>query len=83
MKKIVLGTIRFAFTMSILGTNSFSAAALNKGDGKAPARPDFTSTLLNHGDYGGTPATYTHKESWVADGNGGGVNKEDSHADHF
>ncbi|BCC08011.1 hypothetical protein bcgnr5378_02900 [Bacillus cereus] len=83
MKKIVLGTIGFAFTLSILGTNAFSTVALNKGDGGAPARPDFASALLNHGDYGGAPATYTHGEGWIAEGDGGGVSKEETHADHF
>ncbi|HDR7855140.1 MULTISPECIES: hypothetical protein [Bacillus cereus group] len=83
MKKIVLGTIGFAFTLSILGTNTFSATTLNKGDGGAPARPDFV--LAYYGDY--PSSTYSHGEGWISDGNGGGVSKEDiihySHADHF
>ncbi|MDP7979555.1 hypothetical protein [Bacillus multifaciens] len=68
MKKIVLTAIGFAFTLSILSSNHFSASALNKGDGGAPARPD-----LAYGDY---PISYAHDD-------GGGISQQETHADHF
>lgn len=63
MKKlgvIVTGLITttvLAFGLSSLGDQS---QALNRGDGGAPARPDYISV-----------------------GDGGGISKQDSHADHF
>lgn len=75
MKKIVLTVIGFAFTFSVLGSHDFNAVALNKGDtGGAPARPDYVS--FNKGDTGGAPANFNI-------GEGGGISKQDSHADHF
>jgi len=49
MKKIILTAVGFSFTLSILSSNHFIAAALNKGDGGAPQRPDLA---------------YTHGETW-------------------
>ncbi|KEK25699.1 hypothetical protein [Bacillus gaemokensis] len=66
MKKIVLSALGFVFTLSILGTNTFSATSLNKGDGGAPARPDL---VYNVGD-GGAPANAD------ADGDTGGSQQE-------
>ncbi|WP_459500024.1 hypothetical protein [Bacillus sp. C1] len=51
MKKVILTALGFAFTLSILGADNFSAFAMNKGDGGAPARPDY----INIGD-GGAPS---------------------------
>ncbi|HDR7353467.1 Phr family secreted Rap phosphatase inhibitor [Bacillus wiedmannii] len=48
------------------------APADNKGDGGAPARPDY----VNIGDTGGAPANFNK-------GDGVGISKQDSHADHF
>lgn len=75
MKKIVLALIGFAFTFSVLGSHDFNAIALNKGDtGGAPARLNYVS--FNKGDTGGAPANFNK-------GDGGGISKQDSHADHF
>ncbi|UYX53507.1 hypothetical protein M3Y14_04980 [Bacillus thuringiensis] len=60
MRKIVFAVAGFVFTLSVLSSNLFSNNALNKGDGGAPARPDYVSI-----------------------GDGGGISKQDSHADHF
>ncbi|MEH7464068.1 hypothetical protein V7166_18860 [Bacillus thuringiensis] len=68
MKKIVLTAIGFAFTLSILSSNYFSPAALNKGDGGAPARTD-----LAYGDY---PMSYAQSD-------GSGISQQKTHADHF
>ncbi|MHC2832201.1 MULTISPECIES: hypothetical protein [Bacillus] len=90
MKKIVLTVIGFAFTFSVLGSHDFNAVALNKGDtGGAPARPDYVS--FNKGDTGGAPARPDYVnigETGGAPANfnigeGGGISKQDSHADHF
>ncbi|HHK5535049.1 TPA: Phr family secreted Rap phosphatase inhibitor [Bacillus mobilis] len=75
MKKlgvIVTGLITttvLAFGLSSLGDQS---QALNRGDGGAPARPDY----FNIGETGGAPANFNK-------GDGGGISKQDSHADHF
>ena len=90
MKKIGLTVIGFAFTFSVLGSHDFNAVALNKGDtGGAPARPDYVSfnkgdtggapvkpDYVNIGETGGAPANFNK-------GDGGGISKQDSHADHF
>ncbi|AEW54153.1 Phr family secreted Rap phosphatase inhibitor [Bacillus cereus] len=48
-------------------------ASFNRGDtGGAPARPDY----VNIGETGGAPANFNK-------GDGGGISKQDSHADHF
>ncbi|EJR57151.1 hypothetical protein IIM_00260 [Bacillus cereus VD107] len=62
MKKIVFAVAGFMFTLSVLSSNQFSTNALNKGDGGAPARPDY----VNIGD-GGAPADNR--------GDGGGVSQ--------
>ncbi|MED1056124.1 hypothetical protein ACQVTS_24065 [Bacillus mycoides] len=72
MRKIVFAVAGFVFTLSVLSSNQFSNNALNKGDGGAPARPDY----VNIGDTGGAPANFNK-------GDGGGISKQDSHADHF
>ncbi|KLA01322.1 hypothetical protein [Bacillus wiedmannii] len=91
MRKIVLTVIGFAFTFSVLGSHNFNAVALNKGDtGGAPARPDYVS--FNKGDTGGAPARPDYVSFNKGDGggapadnrgDGGGISKQDSHADHF
>ncbi|MDG2794257.1 hypothetical protein P7M42_24440, partial [Vibrio parahaemolyticus] len=52
MRIIVFAVAGFVFTLSVLSSNLFSNNALNKGDGGAPARPDY----VNIGDTGGAPA---------------------------
>lgn len=63
MRKIVFAVAGFVFTLSVLSSNLFSNNALNKGDGGAPARPDY----VNIGDTGGAPADNR--------GDGGGVSQ--------
>ncbi|HDR6309529.1 TPA: hypothetical protein QCU60_001354 [Bacillus cereus] len=72
MRKIVFAVAGFVFTLSVLSSPLFSNNALNKGDGGAPARPDYVSI----GDGGGAPANFNK-------GDGGGISKQDSHTDHF
>ncbi|MFB5251853.1 Phr family secreted Rap phosphatase inhibitor [Bacillus mycoides] len=79
MKKlgvIVTGLITttvLAFGLSSLGDQS---QALNRGDGGAPARPDYVS--FNKGDGGGAPANFNKGDGGApADnrGDGGGVSR--------
>ncbi|MHA4412898.1 MULTISPECIES: Phr family secreted Rap phosphatase inhibitor [Bacillus cereus group] len=73
MKKIHFGMLGIALVgvLSIGANSSFTNQALNIGEtGGAPARPDYT-----RGDTGGAPADNK--------GDGGGISKQDSHADHF
>ena len=82
MRKIVFAVAGFVFTLSVLSSNLFSNNALNKGDGGAPARPDY----VNIGDTGGAPADNRGDGGAPANfnkGDGGGISKQDSHADHF
>ncbi|HDR7586452.1 hypothetical protein BW899_00230 [Bacillus mycoides] len=82
MRKIVFAVAGFVFTLSVLSSNQFSNNALNKGDGGAPARPDY----VNIGDTGGAPADNRGDGGAPANfnkGDGGGISKQDSHADHF
>ncbi|HFJ9450595.1 Phr family secreted Rap phosphatase inhibitor [Bacillus anthracis] len=69
-----------------LGLNAFTESeqhALNRGDGGgAPARPDY----VNIGETGGAPADNRGDGGAPANfnkGDGGGISKQDSHADHF
>ena len=62
--------------------------SFNKGDtGGVPVKPDYAS--FNRGDTGGAPAKpdYTRGDTGGAPadnrGDGGGISKQDSHADHF
>lgn len=75
MKKINVLIAGLVILLS-LGLNAFTESeqhALNRGDGGgAPARPDY----VNIGDTGGAPANFNK-------GDGGGISKQDSHADHF
>ncbi|MGH0925973.1 MULTISPECIES: hypothetical protein [Bacillus cereus group] len=82
MRKIVFAVAGFVFTLSVLSSNLFSNNALNKGDGGAPARPDY----VNIGETGGAPADNRGDGGAPANfnkGDGGGISKQDSHADHF
>jgi len=75
MKKIHFGMLGIALVgaLSIGANSSFTNQALNIGEtGGAPARPDY----VNIGDTGGAPANFNK-------GDGGGISKQDSHADHF
>ena len=58
-------------------------ASFNRGDtGGAPARPDY----VNIGETGGAPADTRGDGGAPANfnkGDGGGISKQDSHADHF
>ncbi|PGZ50244.1 hypothetical protein A6E27_19455 [Bacillus cereus] len=54
-----------------VGLNSSFVQQAEHGDVPAPARPDY----VNIGDTGGAPADNR--------GDGGGISKQDSHADHF
>ncbi|HDR7868295.1 MULTISPECIES: Phr family secreted Rap phosphatase inhibitor [Bacillus] len=77
MKKIHFGMLGIALVGALsIGVNSaFTNQALNIGEtGGAPARPDYVS--FNKGDTGGAPANFNK-------GDGGGISKQDSHADHF
>ncbi|MES5847904.1 MULTISPECIES: Phr family secreted Rap phosphatase inhibitor [unclassified Bacillus cereus group] len=74
MKKFRLAIVGTALVgvLSIGFNSSFTNQAVNIGDtGGAPARPDY----VNIGDTGGAPADNR--------GDGGGISKQDSHADHF
>ena len=82
MRKIVFAVAGFVFTLSVLSSNLFRNNALNKGDGGAPARPDY----VNIGETGGAPADNRGDGGAPANfnkGDGGGISKQDSHADHF
>ncbi|HDR8147986.1 Phr family secreted Rap phosphatase inhibitor [Bacillus cereus] len=90
MKKIHFGMLGIALVgvLSIGANSSFTNQALNIGEtGGAPARPDYVS--FNKGDTGGAPAKpdYTRGDTGGAPadnkGDGGGISKQDSHADHF
>lgn len=75
MKKFRLAIVGAALAgvLSIGFNSSFTNQAVNIGDtGGAPARPDY----VNIGDTGGAPANFNK-------GDGGGISKQDSHADHF
>lgn len=75
MKKFRLAIVGAALVgvLSIGFNSSFTNQAVNIGDtGGAPARPDY----VNIGDTGGAPANFNK-------GDGGGISKLDSHADHF
>ncbi|MBJ7929519.1 Phr family secreted Rap phosphatase inhibitor [Bacillus cereus group sp. N31] len=75
MKKFRLAIVGTALVgvLSIGFNSSFTNQAVNIGDtGGAPARPDY----VNIGDTGGAPANFNK-------GDGGGISKLDSHADHF
>ncbi|EMY5505108.1 Phr family secreted Rap phosphatase inhibitor [Bacillus wiedmannii] len=75
MKKFRLAIVGTALVgvLSIGFNSSFTNQAVNIGDtGGAPARPDY----VNIGDTGGAPANFNK-------GDGGGISKQDSHADHF
>lgn len=54
-----------------VGLNSSFVQQAEHGDVPAPARPDY----VNIGETGGAPADNR--------GDGGGISKQDSHADHF
>ncbi|MGW8752871.1 Phr family secreted Rap phosphatase inhibitor [Bacillus wiedmannii] len=89
MKKIHFGMLGIALVGALsIGVNSaFTNQALNIGEtGGAPARPDYVNIgdtggaparpdYVNIGDTGGAPANFK--------GDGGGISKQDSHADHF
>ena len=90
MKKIHFGMLGIALVgvLSIGANSSFTNQALNIGEtGGAPARPDYIS--FNKGDTGGVPVKpdYTRGDTGGAPadnrGDGGGISKQDSHADHF
>ncbi|MEY6551470.1 Phr family secreted Rap phosphatase inhibitor [Bacillus cereus] len=95
MKKIHFGMLGIALVgvLSIGANSSFTNQALNIGEtGGAPARPDYIS--FNKGDTGGVPvkpdyASFNRGDTGGApadnrgDGGGGGISKQDSHADHF
>ncbi|PFV41506.1 Phr family secreted Rap phosphatase inhibitor [Bacillus cereus] len=93
MKKIHFGMLGIALVgvLSIGANSSFTNQALNIGEtGGAPARPDYVS--FNKGDTGGVPvkpdyASFNRGDTGGAPadnkGDGGGISKQDSHADHF
>ncbi|HDR8182614.1 TPA: Phr family secreted Rap phosphatase inhibitor [Bacillus thuringiensis] len=71
-----------------VGLNSSFVQQAEHGDVPAPARPDYVS--FNKGDTGGAPARPDYVNigetgGAPADnrGDGGGISKQDSHADHF
>ncbi|MCU4770446.1 Phr family secreted Rap phosphatase inhibitor [Bacillus toyonensis] len=90
MKKFRLAIVGAALVgvLSIGFNSSFTNQAVNIGDtGGAPARPDYVNIgdtggaparpdYVNIGDTGGAPANFNK-------GDGGGISKLDSHADHF
>ncbi|MED1611185.1 Phr family secreted Rap phosphatase inhibitor [Bacillus paranthracis] len=88
MKKFRLAIVGTALVgvLSIGFNSSFTNQAVNIGDtGGAPVRPDY----VNIGDTGGAPVKpdYTRGDTGGAPadnrGDGGGISKQDSHADHF
>ncbi|PEM44921.1 Phr family secreted Rap phosphatase inhibitor [Bacillus toyonensis] len=90
MKKFRLAIVGAALVgvLSIGFNSSFTNQAVNIGDtGGAPARPDYVNIgdtggaparpdYVNIGDTGGAPVNFNK-------GDGGGISKLDSHADHF
>ncbi|HDR7766366.1 MULTISPECIES: Phr family secreted Rap phosphatase inhibitor [Bacillus cereus group] len=67
-----------------VGLNSSFVQQAEHGDVPAPARPDY----VNIGETGGAPADNRGDGGAPAnfnkgDGGGGGISKQDSHADHF
>ncbi|QWH16484.1 Phr family secreted Rap phosphatase inhibitor [Bacillus mycoides] len=76
MKKLsgVITGLALLGTLAIgLNSSAESNQYASRGDtGGAPARPDYVSI----GDGGGAPANFNK-------GDGGGISKQDSHADHF
>ncbi|KYG38913.1 Phr family secreted Rap phosphatase inhibitor, partial [Bacillus gaemokensis] len=69
IKKITAAVTGLALVGIVsIGLNSSFSQQANHGDVPAPQRPDLA---LNIGD-GGSPA-YSHADTWIADGNGGGA----------
>ncbi|MBY7111532.1 Phr family secreted Rap phosphatase inhibitor [Bacillus sp. 17RED48] len=65
-----------------VGLNSSFVQQAEHGDVPAPARPDY----VNIGETGGAPADNRDDGGAPANfnkGDGGGISKQDSHADHF